>query len=509
MNTVLIPNEVLFDYNYPPEIWCDNCVDNIAIHCNHCKKLFDKNEIETVKVYHCDSDRDEEDNDDDNDLPNSPHDNEEPDILCHKCEKDLDVKRCFVCGKFFYNESIMEVTGRIDNSIGVCNCCFNQGSDNGDLCTCDSCGKVTYCDDMSNNGRGSYCLNCTPQDIILGSGANPLDEEYGLKYDREISTGTTKPYMGVELEVTGGRGYYEEDFSYDANESIREENRWGLLKEDGSVHNGFEICTVPMLIDEHYRIWKEDFEERDFHSRMSQHGSRCGMHIHLNKPSVTKIGLGRLIFLVYGQQSNVRFTKLIAERSPNTYWKTHPQNIKDITNHSYRVDRYKRRSYDKFEAINLDHDDSIEFRMFRSDTSSDAIFKGLEYVAACREFCNNEIFIRPHWYNFVDWVFKNKTTYPHLTAFLEAKKEEGYFDELSMRIRAEQEYLNVLFKKAAKDIIYYEEDDDGSRILCSMDGNNWWKEIRNGKTVPICGEVPSRDYLLNAKKLPLESLITN
>jgi hypothetical protein len=298
--------------------------------------------------------------------------------------------------------------------------------------------------------------------------------------------------MGIELEVIPDDLPTATD---QVNSIVREQSKWALLKEEGSVSEGFEICTVPMLIDKHYRIWKEDFENQKFD--LHQHGKNCGMHIHLNRASVTKIGLGRLVFLIYGQQSNIRFTKLIAERSPGIYWGTDPKEISQIMRYPFYSD--------KFEALNLQHRDSLEFRMFRSDTSSNAIFKGLEYVAACREFCNNEIFIRPYWYNFVEWVFKNKTTYPHLTAFLEEKKEEGYFDESSMRIMAEQDYLNTLFKKATKDVAYYEEDNDGSRIWCSVDGDNWWKETKEG-IFPICGEVPSNFHSM--KKLPIEDLIS-
>lgn len=490
------------------ENWCDVCRDKHAAHCSNCDSYFPEEDKELVDgdtwcetcvaedAHYCD--RHEEYRSTSLTEVRTDRYRNTSEYWCEEC-KDEFAFWCEDCDKYYSNEENSDYFIDLENRT-VCSSCYDDR-----YFTCDGC---NYSMSSERYVRDGYCNGCAPEGIlnannIENSDANIFSPQYGLKYDPEVLTNTTKPYIGVEFE-TLLEDPSDTDVIDEVNSLVRFNGKFGIIKEDASLEeNGFEIVTVPMLLEDQKVRWK-DFFDSGVNNNFENYSGAAGIHIHLNRNSLTNVGLARLLFLVYGQKENKKFTEFIAERKPNTYWKNNPQNIKN-----YYKDREKQKSRFRSEAVNLQNNNTIEFRIFNSVQDKEKFYKNIEYVDAVYNFCNNEIFIRPTWQNFVDYVKVNESKYPHLVSFIfnniiRDESNKYVFKNNSSSTYAEI-YINNIFHISSNfdKIIYYKQDHDGGTVFCTKDGVNWWMATENGIITPLCGEVPQGDKF---KFLPIERL---
>lgn len=440
--------------------WCQGCIEDHAYLCNRCETYNNDTPYE-IKGY--------------GNIQWCETCISEQGFYCTSCDNNYDASdRSF---STFYVEDI---------NYSICHTCYEEGN----YFYCEGCENIYSDRQYAGNG---FCSECYEENLdgIEDYEADVLDDIYGLEYDEEILTGTTKPYMGVELEVS-----IEDNAQFvieHTNDIVRHKGKWGILKKDGSISHGFEMVSVPMLLEDQHAKWGQLFNpvNSDVTKNMNNNSGSAGMHIHLNRNSLTNVGLARLLFLVYGQKENKKFIEFIAERKPNSYWSNSPQDIKNIyKNRSEQVRR------GRFEAINLKNINTVEFRFFNSIPNIETIYKNTEFVDAAQNFCNNEIFIRPTWKNFAEWVIKTQK-YPTLSEFVKAYINQNTLEDSSAN------YMLNLFKISSRSIIYYKQDSDGGTVFCTEDGMNWWVATSSGIITPLCGEVPQSD---NFKFLPIEKL---
>ena len=78
----------------------------------------------------------------------------------------------------------------------------------------------------------------------------------------------------------------------------------------------------------------------------------------------------------------------------------------------------------RYEAVNLQNANTIEFRIFKGTLKKESVFKAIEFCAALVAFCScasrsiRDTMMRSE---LTEFIRLNKKTYPHLAAFLEAK----------------------------------------------------------------------------------------
>ena len=213
-------------------------------------------------------------------------------------------------------------------------------------------------------------------------------------------------FLGIELELEGAT---EETIK---NTSKLLENH-AILKRDGSLINGLEICTAPSTMDVHKEEFKQFFENIPAGLTAT---NTCGMHIHVDKANLSSFQMGKMVRFI-NNEDNAEFLTRIAGRFPNTYCKRDSR--KKIT--SYFTSSG---SFTKYEQINLSPNETIEFRLFASTIDWITFQKNIEfckalvdYTSPCAVHSSNLKEQLQH-ESFERFVKTNRKFYPNLCKFI-------------------------------------------------------------------------------------------
>lgn len=290
------------------------------------------------------------------------------------------------------------------------------------LFVCDSCSSVKTTKNRQVIGQLSICGKCYRDKL------NETVRDYYYKPTTKFF-GKDFRYFGIELEVA----YIKDcnDYSMELNEKAFQLDHyikeWAYLKYDGSIENcgyeGFEIVTHALtlpwikkeLYDKFQYIW--DLSQDNFRSFSVK---SCGMHVHVNKSSVSSQCLFNLLRLF---KSDPEFLRIIGSRrkSEMSRWSPVCNNDDEYLN---RIAKSKR---DDFRgAINLYHDKTVEFRLFRGTLNPKGFMKNIEFVQSILEFCDyNKLSALCNFENYVEFLKERKEFYPLILDFIERKIREG------------------------------------------------------------------------------------
>jgi len=359
---------------------CDKCVNEHFVICKCCSKLYRKSSLKTVSAI-------------------DGGGNKVKIEVCEKCFTN-NYRECHECHDHFNRHELM---GQGQNS--YCKPCFNKSYQ---LCT--HCQQVHPKGTITRTIRGGsvVCESCY-------SYYGPI-EVYETKPKLEFH-GIPPHYYGIELECELVNAKREER-GLKAQETIDLfQKQFVVLKEDGSLRCGFEICSQPATCVEHKRLWSPFFDRLPKNLN-SFNTSNCGLHIHCSKKPLSLLTIAKIVVFV-NDDKNQPFVELIAGRKANTYStyqkKGHSEAVKYIGNLG-RASRY--------EAVNLVNKDTIEFRIFKGTLKRESFYKAIEFCDALIKFCDTAIhgitYCRNK-ENFIDFVVKRQKDYPHLYAFICAK----------------------------------------------------------------------------------------
>lgn len=116
--------------------------------------------------------------------------------------------------------------------------------------------------------------------------------------------------MGVELEVEAEHGY-RGDAARDTDDHFE---GYAILKNDGSLNNGFEIVTAPRGLAEHLRR----FSEWQPHDELTAwDAGTCGLHVHIDSRAFGSLTLGKFIKFICADENKGLITA-VAGRHWNT-----------------------------------------------------------------------------------------------------------------------------------------------------------------------------------------------
>lgn len=468
-------------------LYCKDCIGKDCFICFGCNKITcDLNLNVKPKGTNYDEDEDEDDYENISEpiqaiVSNYPDKSEN---FCKDCYESNRVEYCSQCENLFDTHDIN--MSQINDEEMLCELCYDEAG----YFYCESCGEQysrDYYGGENDNGN-MVCQACYEEEgseYVYSSDEDIFDHSDFLDIDDEVMEGTTKPYMGVEFEVS-----VDENLNYAAERikgSLYDNGRFGLLKEDSSVEHGFEMVTVPMLIDDQKKKWKEHFFDQGHDELLNREEYGHGVHIHLNRPSLPNIGITRLVYLVYGNEENRGLVRFVAERNTGaSSWSFKDQKTKDVY-------EKKKAQGGKFEALSFNRENTIEFRMFQSVVDQNAFFKSMEYVGACQEFCSNITNGLPLAKTFVTWIKARKKQYPHLNEFFVEKQRSGFLS-LDMKDHINNNavaYSNMLRRIAnADNSVYYARDTTGTTCF-TADGVNWWFISPDNQTSVISGQIPT------------------
>lgn len=319
-------------------------------------------------------------------------------ILCESCfEHDTVV--CACCG-----DRIWENDSHGDEYTQLCCDCYDDRYTH-----CERCNRLIRNDDAYYTDEYSdspYCEEC--YDNIIKASIKPY------QYKPEpIFYGLGDFFMGVELEIDKGG-----ECSDNAEKILCVANKNGeriYCKHDGSINDGFEMVSHPMTLEYHQKEmnWLEVFDKAVEMGYRSHQTYTCGLHIHVSREALGETYseqesvIARIIhFVELHWNEMLKFSRRTEESI--TRW-ANRYGIAENTEETYK--KAKSRHLGRYVAVNLENDNTIEFRMFRGTLRYQTFMATLELV---NEICNvalehtdKEIEIMP-WSEFVMGIDKDK-----------------------------------------------------------------------------------------------------
>lgn len=330
---------------------------------------------------------------------------------------------------------------------------------------CSHCGEVYHLDD-SHNTREERLI-CTPcsenhyryddddevYDLIRLRPSDPnavarhdadvLDvlntkEHRRFRFDGDTKPSPSKLYLGIELEVE-----FRTRNRAEALDFVRPLlGNFCLFKHDGSLGDGgrlgFEIVTLPMTWKRQLEHWAPFFAANPGKVLRSwDTGGRCGMHVHVNRPAVGELTVGKLLHF-FGSTSNRSLVETFAGRTFNSYTRFYPKDLKkrkmdpkQLFGFTPQVSTGRHvlgtgqvspperdeegRRYDRYSALNIfTEQNTIEFRIFRGTLNERSFFRNLETVHCLIAYCQQtRIDDIGHPANFRIWLSKpeNRSAY--------------------------------------------------------------------------------------------------
>lgn len=192
-------------------------------------------------------------------------------------------------------------------------------------------------------------------------------------------------YLGIELEIDkGGRNDDVAKFIIDFLGKYS-----CYIKHDGSLENGMEIVTHPSTLEFHkslpYENLFKDLSEKGYKSHDTV---TCGYHIHVNRnffgenPTTQDLNITKILYLLEKHWDKV---KIIARRDSNGYSKRF--HMKENDSMFDLLVKAKGEYSSKYNMINLQHPDTIEFRMFKGTLKYETFIATMEFVCNLVYLC--------------------------------------------------------------------------------------------------------------------------
>lgn len=212
-------------------------------------------------------------------------------------------------------------------------------------------------------------------------------------------------YMGIELEYETTK---REPASIKVGRLLKGH---AIMKSDGSIRNGFEIVTCPATIDIHQEEFSKFFKDLPEELQVA---SNVGMHIHVSKKPLSLFTIGKLTAFM-NREINKRFIEYIAGRNSNTYCRFDSKRTVTFP--------WTNKSSERYNTLNLNNKDTIEFRIFSTPMSYDDFASKIQFCKALVDYAMPANLALPiseitNYANFLKWLQGNRKSYPQLAVKL-------------------------------------------------------------------------------------------
>lgn len=305
---------------------------------------------------------------------------------------------CSVCSTWYVNEY-----GPPTSTNAYPQICPDCESHMGD---CPRCGLREDTRNFECAGNELVCYRCystwrEERRIIKGHDYKPEPKFFKAEGEKNPAV-----YYGVELEIDGAGG----DERGEDNIRTIGLNQVPFLycKYDGSLQNGFEIVSHPASFD----FWMQ--QPLDYFDKLVKQGYRsyntttCGMHVHISKDYLGKLGALKLMdFMAANPQFVLKMSR--RRREELEHW-AHPSRgsrarvdrIMTAMHGNYHEDRYR--------AVNCENSKTLEIRIFRGTLNPDAFKLNIAFVHTLATYARQSGMraMSPSYY--LDWLRKH----PHI-----------------------------------------------------------------------------------------------
>ena len=212
-------------------------------------------------------------------------------------------------------------------------------------------------------------------------------------------------YLGIELE------YEATDRNMAKIKVGKALHGHAIMKSDGSIRNGFEIVTCPATLDIHLEEFKKFYD--NFPKELFQ-ASNTGMHVHVSRKPLNVFTVGKMTEFL-NRSDNKPFIAYIAGRIDNSYAK--------ITNRTVTFPFLNGLGGERYNALNLSNQETIEFRIFSTPSNWEQFASRLEFCQALTDYCqpaqvNTSLKQLTGYPSFINWLQHNRKAYPELSNYL-------------------------------------------------------------------------------------------
>lgn len=295
-------------------------------------------------------------------------------VVCEYCLDNY--CKCENCDDYFTPDDIVTVHTISGYSESWCTCCASCASN--EVYRCNGCGE--YFEGYDALDMNGYCEDCRDDE-----GDN--EDGYLLDYSYKptpifLGDADDAYYCGVELEMDYGNR------KRSTIQDISDTSAYIYMKEDGSLNDGIEIVSHPATLEYHVgrMPWQKIMAialENDWRSHDT---NTCGLHIHVSRKffgdteEKQDLSIAKLILL------NNRFwdshiTK-IARRTESSYAKRNVCFDSATTKETIRTlcDKMKNNTLSRYQAINLQNRNTVEFRMYKGTLNYNTFIATLQFT---------------------------------------------------------------------------------------------------------------------------------
>ena len=265
---------------------------------------------------------------------------------------------------------------------------YLEGEDCDGIHQCENCGEYHYEENMFyREFEGWYCDDCCPDEI-----ASYHDYDDSFQYLR--TEGEKNPlYLGVELEVDNEHTEWD---TKELNEIARlVKDTMGKkiyeITEDGSLENGFEMVFNPMT-HKYFDNSREKFNDlfKLLNDKFEDGIESAGLHVHVNRDylGINEEEQEEVINKIYLIMENFKKEIVLFARRKNLHYCNFlmegvdsPEDIKKSKLKNLSLEKIKNKyKGEKYLALNVLHEETIEFRIFNSTQDINNFYATLELV---------------------------------------------------------------------------------------------------------------------------------
>lgn len=374
------------------EFYCEDCIDREFTTCDHCGELRRNDDLTEV----------------------------EGKYVCEEClEHSGDYFMCEVCEEW---HSFDNGYGEWHSGGYICQHCMDWE----DVRQCDECHRWFDMDDIDyDEDEDDYiCADCERRAVsrsIKSYGYKPDPIFKAHTHDKFYTDADIKELLfGVELEIDKG-----DDPGYCAKDIIAKTEDI-YCKHDGSLNDGVEIVSHPCTLEYHMNSlgWGTICDIARRNKFLSQDARTCGLHIHVGRRQMGDSyreqdnTASKCVLLVDRHwDSLVKFSRRTEARldqwaaRPYVRYETarkYDRNLLDIA--------YKTVDNGRYQAVNLENDNTVEFRLFCGTLKCSTIFATLQFVSNLVTYAkehDTEECMNSKWTDIT-----GVATYPELTEYL-------------------------------------------------------------------------------------------
>jgi hypothetical protein len=184
-----------------------------------------------------------------------------------------------------------------------------------------------------------------------------------------------------------------------------------LMKSDGSIRNGFEIVTCPATLDIHLDVFKKFYDNIPKDLKIEKN---VGMHVHVSRKPLSQLTIGKMTEFL-NRFDNKEFIHHIAGRIDNNYARMNSDRTITFAR--------KNRHHDRYNALNLNNEKTIEVRLFATPMNYKEFASRLQFVQALVDYCspaqsNESLKKQTHYQAFMHWLSSRRKMFPELSYHL-------------------------------------------------------------------------------------------